>query len=264
MRELSHDWKTPKNDPPLIYSSEKALMDYITVKGIRQRTGIEKSELIVFMLKELLDNALDFLETYGSRRNEDEPIVKIDITGSKIIVSNSNFGRQSFNKDRLNSIFTIDTFVSSKRNIYRISRGHLGDALKSVISIPNAIATDCEIVGWNKPMIIREGKFTYLIHLNVDRVSQSIMPNIEIQMTETLTHEIGFTSIEVTFPEKKNMNYYPSDLFLRDYARLNPHITFHIDITQNGDTIYRRHKGLILNGQILQGFRIIVSRSFNN
>ena len=40
-------------------------MDYATVKGIYQRTGVKKEELLAFVLKELLDNAIDFVEQYG-------------------------------------------------------------------------------------------------------------------------------------------------------------------------------------------------------
>ena len=229
-----HDKKTdrrrPEDETP-VYSSEKAFMDYVTVKGIQQRIGVDRSQLIVFMVKELLDNALDFLETYGSKRPDIEPVAKVNVTDSRIVISNSNFGRQSLSKDRLNSIFTIDTFVSSKRNIYRISRGHLGDALKSVICIPYALATDYELEDWNQPMIIKVGKFSYQIGLRIDRVTPSILPDIKVQSIP----ETDFTTVEVKFPEKQNADYHSLLQFLKDYARLNPHITFDLDITQDGD-----------------------------
>ena len=38
-------------------------MDYVTLEGIENRTGIEKENAYAFVLKELLDNAKDFLET---------------------------------------------------------------------------------------------------------------------------------------------------------------------------------------------------------
>ena len=49
-------------------------MDYTTVKGIHQRTGVKKGDLLAFVLKELLDNAVDFVEQYG--RNS-EHIIKV-------------------------------------------------------------------------------------------------------------------------------------------------------------------------------------------
>ena len=210
-----------------IYSSERALMDYTTVKGIQQRTGVEKKNLIVFILKEVLDNALDFLEIRGHNRGI-EPIVKVIVTQKKIIVSNSNFGLESFTKERIKSIFTFDKFYSSKRNIYRVSRGHLGDALKSLICIPYALATESGIQGWNEPLIITDGdnNKSFLIRLVLDRIEQTINTKIE---TQSIVATIdGFTSIEVNFPTHEN--HYQLRTFLRDYARLNPHITFDFDI----------------------------------
>ncbi len=201
-------------------------MDYTTVKGIQQRTGVEKKNLIAFLLKELLDNALDFLETHGHGRGI-EPIVKVIVTQEKIIVSNSNFGLESFTKDRIKSIFTFDKFYSSKRNIYRVSRGHLGDALKSVICIPYALATENGIQGWNEPLVMTDGSNkSFLIRLILDRLKQTINTKIEIQPKLTSTN--GFTSVEVNFPVHENHSQLRT--YLRDYARLNPHITFDFDI----------------------------------
>jgi hypothetical protein len=37
-------------------------MDYVTLEGIENRTGIAKEDTYGFVLKELLDNAVDYLE----------------------------------------------------------------------------------------------------------------------------------------------------------------------------------------------------------
>jgi hypothetical protein len=58
----------------------------------------------------------------------------------------------------LHSIFNFDSFFSSKRNQYRITRGALGDALKEVICIPYAIAKEYYNIEWNEPLIISSGK----------------------------------------------------------------------------------------------------------
>jgi hypothetical protein len=236
LTEINHDLSIEKRLPPTpspehskqFFSSERELMDYISIKGIQQHTGVEKDNLIFFILKELLDNALDFLETFGHRNKDQEPIVKGVLTQQKIIISNSNFGLESFGEDRIKSIFTFDKFYSSKRNIYRVSRGNLGDALKSVICIPYALAEDNEIKGWNKPLIITEnGTKSYLVHLKVDRIEQTINTEIESQSI-VAAEDSGFTSIEVNIPIHEK--HYQLRTFLRDYARLNPHITFDLDI----------------------------------
>jgi len=62
-------------------------MDYISVMGIQQCTGVEKDNLIFFILKELLDNSLDFLEKYGHRRKDQELIVEVLLTQQNVSVS---------------------------------------------------------------------------------------------------------------------------------------------------------------------------------
>jgi hypothetical protein len=46
-------------------------MDYVTLEGIENRIGIKKENVYAFILKELLDNAVDFLERqYNELKND--------------------------------------------------------------------------------------------------------------------------------------------------------------------------------------------------
>ena len=89
-----------------IFTSENQIMDYVTVKGIKNRTGGEKNHLVVFVLKELVDNALDFMEKYASNFNKinEKPRISITITEDKennlinIKVRNSNPGIDVFHE----------------------------------------------------------------------------------------------------------------------------------------------------------------------
>src|SRR5919199_274819 len=48
----------------VVFSSQKSqFADYTTWKGIETKTGIEPEDALSFLLKELLDNALDYLES---------------------------------------------------------------------------------------------------------------------------------------------------------------------------------------------------------
>ncbi len=75
--------------------------------------------------------------------------------------------------------------------------------------------------------ICRTMSKSYLIRLKLDRIEQSINTEIESQSVVTAAGS-GFTSIEVNIPVHEN--HYQLRTFLRDYARLNPHITFDLDI----------------------------------
>ena len=92
-------------------------MDYATVKGVYQRTGVKKEDLLAFVLKELLDNAIDFVEQYGRASKH---VIKVILRKGNITVANSNFGIEPSTQDMVNSIFNFDKFYSEKRNIYRV------------------------------------------------------------------------------------------------------------------------------------------------
>jgi DNA topoisomerase VI subunit B len=139
-------------------------MDYVTIAGVCKRTDAKEDQLAVFLLKELVDNAIDYIELYAppitarttktngsiSSIENEEPQIHADITYNHndqylvIRVKNSNFGIEDagFTEQRLHSIFAnLDVFHSSKRNQFKVSRGMQGDALKEVLCIPYVLAT---------------------------------------------------------------------------------------------------------------------------
>ena len=66
-----------------VFSSEKAVMDFITLRGIQTRTGVDEKHLPLFVLKEMLDNALDHVEKSGggnTTTTQEQPKVTVAIT----------------------------------------------------------------------------------------------------------------------------------------------------------------------------------------
>lgn len=56
--------ETIAEDTAVVFSSQNSqFADYTTWKGIENKTGIEKEDAVSFLVKELLDNALDYLES---------------------------------------------------------------------------------------------------------------------------------------------------------------------------------------------------------
>ena len=54
------------SDPPCreeveLVTFEKVGMDFISLKGIQTKIGVGTDKLLIFVLKELVDNALDFI-----------------------------------------------------------------------------------------------------------------------------------------------------------------------------------------------------------
>jgi hypothetical protein len=46
--------------------SQMNVMDYFTLEGIENRISVEKENVFAFAMEELMDNAVDFLETLNS------------------------------------------------------------------------------------------------------------------------------------------------------------------------------------------------------
>jgi hypothetical protein len=101
MTEKTHESKSNKNGekdtPPLsheVFSSTKQSMSYFTVSGIEQRIGYKQQDFPIFCIKELLDNAVDFLNN-NYRNPEDARIITVNLKLEedailRIVVRNSN------------------------------------------------------------------------------------------------------------------------------------------------------------------------------
>lgn len=138
-----------------------------------------------------------------------------------------NFGISVFTENIINSIFDFGGFYSSKSNRYKIGRGALGDALKEVVSIPYALAEQNGIERWNKPLIITSGNKRYFIRLIVDRVRQTIHPQVEVKLW---TQNVRSTELEVCIPLVDALDIVSIDSLLMEYALLNAHISFHFEL----------------------------------
>lgn len=98
------------------FSSQNRNMYYVTLSGISERTGIGKNDLPKFVLKELLDNAVDFIERQGllskkEKSDDDKITVTFDINPSadQLILKvrnsiNNNSNQKPFDKETLELI----------------------------------------------------------------------------------------------------------------------------------------------------------------
>ena len=67
----------------VVFSSQRSqFADYTTWKGIENKTGIEREHAYDFVLKELLDNAVDYIETQH-KAAADTPPPEIHVTIKK-------------------------------------------------------------------------------------------------------------------------------------------------------------------------------------
>ena len=220
----------------VIFSTQRSQMDFLTWKGVENRTGVEKPNAYKFILKELLDNAVDFLDPHNDIATA-QPEIHVCIQEElqqrlfHAVVHNSNFsGKAPFSKSMLESIFDFDRFYSSKRNQFKINKGALGDAFKELLCIPYVLAREEGIKEWNEPLIIRDyiANRIFSIYLVVDRVNQIIRSEIhETSISKTASEAVtSATEIEVTIPIVRGADKSLLFYYAISYAAFVTHIRF--------------------------------------
>jgi hypothetical protein len=231
--------------------SEKAIMDYFTLEGFKSRTGVEEDQAVQFIVKELLDNALDFIERHALLQNKKvggagrgaaaaardryTHDVKVFISKEKsylkLKVLNLNFGVQGFTKEMLDSIFTFEGYLGSKRKQHRIKRGTFGDAFKEIVGLSYGFVDKYNIKDWNEPLIIKSVNKQFTIQIQLDRIEGKVK---RVVQETALAVSSDFTEIEIHVPFIKTMmemSEVKQQLF--EYALINTHIGFQFEIQES-------------------------------
>ncbi len=262
------DWNVQKSlggievstDSTALYTAEKSNMDYFTLSGVCKRTGCSVNELIVWVIRQLIDNGVDSVETnYDESINAHED-TRIYIsthyepnTNQFIIkVSNPNFGKheEGFTEERVDAIFNdLNQFVSSKRNLFKLTRGYQGDAMQETLGIPTALASKYSKTKkkeWNEPLIIRNGAGQeFEVRIVIDKINGRNYSKIKTKQTDRADN---FTQVEIRIP-------YDEDIIDLDdikqalikYTLLNTHISFSLYLvdyisTDNPFEIYEPYR----------------------
>jgi hypothetical protein len=139
-----------------------------------------------------------------------------------------------FIEERIHAIFDdLDRFHSSKRNLFKISRGLQGDALKEEVGIPYALGIKYNGKGeWDEPLIIRNGaEEEFEIRAVEDKIEGRNYCTI---IKKTAVVNDNFTEIETHLPYNDSIIHLTHiKLVLIKYALLNTHITFHFDVVNS-------------------------------
>jgi hypothetical protein len=193
-----------------IFSSRKHLMDYVTEEGIIKRTGYtNKKDWYILVLKELIDNAIDWLWQYYQGRDDSEITIQVSFD-DKIFnckVRNTNPENVPVFKDKnLFNIFDYEKTYGSKQNEFKISRGTLGDAMKYIAALPYVLtnlgrdkSNDFEDQQWKIPMYIRHNGVEQKLLLIVDEANNTIDADITPAIDATSIKHTD-TEIEVIYP----------------------------------------------------------------
>jgi hypothetical protein len=209
-----------KVDPPSnrrrkgpVATSTVKLMSYITVKAIESETSYLLFQWPIFALKELLDNAWDFLnDYYPNNPKEDGKIgvtIKVDLKPNeeksilRIAVRNSNVDNISVFDD-LDSVFDYDRWYSTKRYQHRETCGSLGDFLKRALGMGYASWTEglnddnsFTDAQWEEPLIVRHNGQEKRVYITVNKGSNE---PIKVEFEEGSSQNATYTEVEVALP----------------------------------------------------------------
>jgi hypothetical protein len=251
-----------------IYSTVPQIYDYLSIQGLNTKFGLNSTDFDIFIIKESLDNALDFIESNAKEFvNGKRPFIHVTITQevkddvgevTKIRIRNSNAGINNiFTRERINKIFDLPYYHGSKRYRHKINRGELGDAFKAILCIPYAIAVhnidkNYQLKNWNYPLEINVSNDNMSIKIkidNIDKIRRKESPHTDKQYSpfqnqnnnhqETSDHQQNhFTEIVVYLP-KIAVNYIEIKKLLDKYAVSNTHIDFKFNLsTLKGSQFY--------------------------
>lgn len=218
--------------------------DFVRLEGLQKLT-ITAHDWDIYILKELIDNALDADEADPSvTKPHIHAVVQYienrlgEHNERSLFIEVSNLSR--FPLERLDDLFDLDKRVSDKHYYNVPTRGAQGNALKTILGIPYALSyyyfstykLDLD------PLVIRYGDEQVAIMLDIDKVNEQMTFHTVIKPVrrpETITKiAINIQRFFQQIPRKIE------DLkkFAQSFALFNPHAHFDFEFifTRNDGT----------------------------
>lgn len=215
-------------------------MDYVTIDGVVRRTGYaDKSDWYLLLIKELLDNAIDFLWKNYPGANDAFVMVEITINDSSFHIKVRNTNSKNIPVfQNLPAILDYDMRYGSKQNQHIISRGLLGDAIKQISTWPYVLIHSKDDGSaftnkqWEKPLIIRSNRMERQVLTYVDKANQIIEAQIK-RLSDKLPHTD--TEIETTWPiiDEVSLDIRKIERFCRQYIIFTTDISFKFRLVDN-------------------------------
>ena len=104
------------------------MMDFFNRKELTAQTGYPPRDWVVYVCKELIDNAIDACEEAGVA-----PEIEVKVTSTSIAVSDNGPGIPT---STIEGVLDFSSRVSSREAYIAPDRGAQGNALKTVLAIP--------------------------------------------------------------------------------------------------------------------------------
>jgi hypothetical protein len=218
------------NASKTIFQLRSRELDYLQKDWLEKTTGIQAANWDVYVIKELIDNALDADEAAGIEQ------VKIRVNAiytrderRNLFSLKIDIGNQApFPADQIENIFDLAYYASSKSGRNIPTRGKQGNALKTIAGIPYALRHfhygDYEVN--HRPLVIETAGCRHTVSYQIDETTDKI--NL-ITHADSAVSESEFNWVRVGID--RFFQETPRDLKeLRELARslalFNPHVWF--------------------------------------
>jgi|GEM_PF-1928579 len=201
--------------------------DFVRLDRLCRTTGRPAHEWDFYILKELIDNALDADEILWRDDSRQHPIleIRVEYAAQQLFVQVSN--RSPFPVDLIPDIFATQQYTSRKAFIKGLTRGALGNALKTLLGIPYALRN--RVAGdWRpdqKPLAILCNGKEYLPTYQVDTTQQTI----QFTCAEKPHRQTAGTTIRIAldyFEQENPRTLAAVQRLAAQYRLCNPHVAF--------------------------------------
>jgi hypothetical protein len=229
--------------------SFKREFDFVRLDGLCRATGLPSHEWDIYIVKELIDNALDADETLW--RNDPTQFPRLHIRMEYISVSALQSqqlfiqvsNRATFPVEQIADIFDTQWYTSRKAFIKGLTRGALGNALKTLLGIPYALRN--RVAGdWSpelKPLSILCNGREYLPRYVVDSTAQTIRFEYEKKKSKPVQGTVISIGLDHFAQEMPRMLAQVESL-AEQYHLCNPHTEFHWTVEIKGQEWTKEYK----------------------
>jgi len=205
--------------------------DVVRLDGLRRATGRPPHEWDIYIIKELIDNALDADESLWHDNETLFPRVHIRVEYAQLGKSSQLFiqvnNRALFPIEKMAHIFEPGLHASGRVFPKRLKRGPFGSALKTILGIPYALRN--RVAGdWSpdlKPLSIKCHANEFLLRYDIDAVNQIVRfdsQTINGKPVEGTQIGVGIDYFDQEVPRSLD------DLqrLANEYRFCNPHVNF--------------------------------------
>lgn len=202
--------------------------DFVRSDRLCRTTGRPAHEWDIYIIKELIDNALDADEVVWRKEPAQTPILKvrIEFVNQQLFVQVSN--RTKFPVELIHDIFATHQYTSRKAFVKGLTRGALGNALKTLLGIPYALRN--RVSGdWKpdqKPLSIICNKQEYLPIYAVDTTNQNIRFECQKRPFNKVTEGTIISVALDYFEQEKPRTLDEIKRLAYQYNLCNPHANF--------------------------------------